>query len=103
MHVVFTAASFCFFRYYDCKRSAEKKEHKTIEAADKVRKLLHCTLRFKSRRDVRKSDHHTFRYYLMFFISMSFQAMKSAEKKTQKTLKEVQTVTTIQKARKVYW
>ena len=29
--------------------------------------------------------------------------MKSAEKKTHQTLKEVQTVTTIQKARKVYW
>ncbi|XP_037550970.1 nuclear export mediator factor NEMF [Nematolebias whitei] len=52
-------------RYYDHKRSAEKKEQKTMEAADK--------------------------------------AMKSAEKKTQQTLKEVQTVTTIQKARKVYW
>uniref|UniRef100_A0A7N8XT63 Ribosome quality control complex subunit NEMF n=1 Tax=Mastacembelus armatus TaxID=205130 RepID=A0A7N8XT63_9TELE len=52
-------------KYYDYKRSAEKKEQKTIEAADK--------------------------------------AMKSAEKKTQQTLKEVQTVTTIQKARKVYW
>ncbi|XP_028293411.1 ribosome quality control complex subunit NEMF isoform X2 [Gouania willdenowi] len=52
-------------KYYDYKRSAEKKEQKTIEASDK--------------------------------------AMKSAEKKTQQTLKEVQTVTTIQKARKVYW
>ncbi|XP_067470744.1 ribosome quality control complex subunit NEMF-like isoform X2 [Thunnus thynnus] len=52
-------------KYYDCKRSAEKKEQKTIEAAGK--------------------------------------AMKSAEKKTQQTLKEVQTVMTIQKARKVYW
>ncbi|XP_029982282.1 ribosome quality control complex subunit NEMF [Sphaeramia orbicularis] len=52
-------------KYYDYKRSAEKKERKTIEAAGK--------------------------------------AMKSAEKKTQQTLKEVQTVTTIQKARKVYW
>lgn len=52
-------------RYYDHKRNAEKKEQKTIEAADK--------------------------------------AMKSAEKKTQQTLKEVQTVTTIQKARKIYW
>uniref|UniRef100_A0A8C3ASY7 Ribosome quality control complex subunit NEMF n=1 Tax=Cyclopterus lumpus TaxID=8103 RepID=A0A8C3ASY7_CYCLU len=52
-------------KYYDFKRSAEKKEHKTMEAAGK--------------------------------------AMKSAEKKTQQTLKEVQTVTTIQKARKVYW
>ncbi|KAG7511034.1 hypothetical protein JOB18_038635 [Solea senegalensis] len=52
-------------RYYDYKRTAEKKEQKTIEAAGK--------------------------------------AMKSAEKKTQQTLKEVQTVTTIQKARKVYW
>ncbi|XP_061553294.1 ribosome quality control complex subunit NEMF-like isoform X2 [Phycodurus eques] len=52
-------------KYYDCKRSAEKKEQKTVQAADK--------------------------------------AMKSAEKKTQQTLKEVQTVTTIQKARKVYW
>uniref|UniRef100_A0AAR2M3I4 NFACT RNA-binding domain-containing protein n=1 Tax=Pygocentrus nattereri TaxID=42514 RepID=A0AAR2M3I4_PYGNA len=31
------------------------------------------------------------------------QAFKSAEKKTKQTLKEVQTVTTIQKARKVYW
>lgn len=38
---VFTAVSLCFFlRYYDNKRSAEKKEHKTIEAADKVGKLL---------------------------------------------------------------
>ncbi|XP_061824217.2 ribosome quality control complex subunit NEMF isoform X1 [Nerophis lumbriciformis] len=52
-------------KYYDCKRSAAKKEQKTIQAADK--------------------------------------AMKSAEKKTHQTLKEVQTVTTIQKARKVYW
>ncbi|KAL6105398.1 nemf [Pungitius sinensis] len=52
-------------KYYDFKRTAEKKEHKTMEAAGK--------------------------------------AMKSAEKKTQQTLKEVQTVTTIQKARKVYW
>uniref|UniRef100_A0A3Q2QMM5 Ribosome quality control complex subunit NEMF n=1 Tax=Fundulus heteroclitus TaxID=8078 RepID=A0A3Q2QMM5_FUNHE len=52
-------------RYYDHKRSAEKKEQKTMEAAGK--------------------------------------AMKSAEKKTHQTLKEVQTVTTIQKARKVYW
>ncbi|XP_008309314.1 ribosome quality control complex subunit NEMF [Cynoglossus semilaevis] len=52
-------------RYYDYKRSAEKKEQKTLEAAGK--------------------------------------AMKSAEKKTHQTLKEVQTVTTIQKARKVYW
>ncbi|NXF40356.1 NEMF factor, partial [Nyctibius bracteatus] len=30
-------------------------------------------------------------------------AFKSAEKKTKQTLREVQTVTTIQKARKVYW
>nr|XP_019953624.1 PREDICTED: nuclear export mediator factor NEMF isoform X1 [Paralichthys olivaceus] len=52
-------------RYYDYKRTAEKKEQKTMEAVGK--------------------------------------AMKSAEKKTQQTLKEVQTVTTIQKARKVYW
>ncbi|XP_028250926.1 ribosome quality control complex subunit NEMF [Parambassis ranga] len=52
-------------KYYDSKRNAEKKQQKTIEAADK--------------------------------------AMRSAEKKTQLTLKEVQTVTTIQKARKVYW
>ncbi|XP_069008555.1 ribosome quality control complex subunit NEMF [Embiotoca jacksoni] len=52
-------------KYYDFKRTAEKKEQKTIEAAGK--------------------------------------AMKSAEKKTHQTLKEVQTVTTIQKARKVYW
>lgn len=36
-------------------------------------------------------------------VSISFKAMKSAEKKTHKTLKEVQAVTTIQKARKVYW
>ncbi|XP_060938222.1 ribosome quality control complex subunit NEMF-like isoform X2 [Limanda limanda] len=52
-------------RYYDYKRTAEKKEQKTMEAVGK--------------------------------------AMKSAEKKTQQTLKEVQTVTTIQKARKIYW
>uniref|UniRef100_A0A667YU18 Ribosome quality control complex subunit NEMF n=1 Tax=Myripristis murdjan TaxID=586833 RepID=A0A667YU18_9TELE len=52
-------------KYYDHKRSAAKKEQKTVEAAQK--------------------------------------AFKSAEKKTKQTLKEVQTVTTIQKARKVYW
>ncbi|KAL6478119.1 hypothetical protein MHYP_G00139540 [Metynnis hypsauchen] len=52
-------------KYYDHKRSAAKKEQKTVEAAE--------------------------------------QAFKSAEKKTKQTLKEVQTVTTIQKARKVYW
>lgn len=32
-----------FFRYYDFKRTAEKKEHKTIEAAGKVRKLFDST------------------------------------------------------------
>uniref|UniRef100_A0A8C7QZQ3 Ribosome quality control complex subunit NEMF n=1 Tax=Oncorhynchus mykiss TaxID=8022 RepID=A0A8C7QZQ3_ONCMY len=52
-------------KYYDHKRTAAKKEQKTVEAAQK--------------------------------------AFKSAEKKTKQTLKEVQTVTTIQKARKVYW
>lgn len=41
LSVVFTAVSLYFFRYYDYKRSAEKKEHKTIEAADKVRKLFY--------------------------------------------------------------
>lgn len=47
VNVVFTAAPFrSFFRYYDYKRSAEKKEHKTIEAADKVRKLLYSARRF---------------------------------------------------------
>ncbi|ROL51281.1 Nuclear export mediator factor Nemf [Anabarilius grahami] len=51
-------------KYYDSKRSAAKKEQKTVEAAQK--------------------------------------AFKSAEKKTKQTLKEVQTVTSIQKARKVY-
>lgn len=38
-------------------------------------------------------------HYTLFLL----KAMKSAEKKTHQTLKEVQTVTTIQKARKVYW
>lgn len=52
-------------KYYDSKRSAAKKEQKTVEAAQK--------------------------------------AFKSAEKKTKQTLKEVQTVTSIQKARKVFW
>ncbi|XP_056092688.1 ribosome quality control complex subunit NEMF-like [Rhinichthys klamathensis goyatoka] len=52
-------------KYYDCKRSAAKKEQKTVK------------------RHKRPS--------------------KSAEKKTKQTLKEVQTVTSIQKARKVYW
>ncbi|XP_053365536.1 ribosome quality control complex subunit NEMF-like [Clarias gariepinus] len=52
-------------KYYDHKRTAAKKEQKTVEAAEK--------------------------------------AFKSAEKKTKQTLKEVHTVTTIQKARKVFW
>lgn len=33
-----------FFRFYDFKRSAEKKEHKTIEAADKVKKCKHLSM-----------------------------------------------------------
>lgn len=39
-------------------------------------------------------------YYIDIFF---LKAFKSAEKKTKQTLKEVQTVTTIQKARKVFW
>ncbi|KAF2894967.1 hypothetical protein ILUMI_11200 [Ignelater luminosus] len=52
-------------RYYDLKRSAAKKQQKTIESQGK--------------------------------------ALKSAEKKTKQTLKEVQAITNINKARKVYW
>lgn len=52
-------------KYYDQKRSAAKKQQKTIESQSK--------------------------------------AMKSAEKKTKQTLKEMQTITNINKARKVYW
>ncbi|KAG7466460.1 hypothetical protein MATL_G00165000 [Megalops atlanticus] len=36
-------------------------------------------------------------------VEAAEKAFKSAEKKTKQTLKEVQTVTTIQKARKIYW
>ncbi|XP_004055191.3 ribosome quality control complex subunit NEMF isoform X3 [Gorilla gorilla gorilla] len=36
-------------------------------------------------------------------VEAAEKAFKSAEKKTKQTLKEVQTVTSIQKARKVYW
>lgn len=52
-------------RYYDQKRSAARKQQKTIESQSK--------------------------------------ALKSAEKKTKQALKEVQTITNINKARKVYW
>ncbi|CAH1163719.1 unnamed protein product [Phaedon cochleariae] len=52
-------------KYYDQKRSAAKKQQKTIESQSK--------------------------------------ALKSAERKTKQTLKEVQTITNINKARKVYW
>ncbi|CAG5004313.1 unnamed protein product [Parnassius apollo] len=52
-------------RYYDQKRSAAKKQQKTLESADK--------------------------------------ALKSAERKTKQTLKEVQTISSISKARKTYW
>ncbi|KAH8417118.1 hypothetical protein KR222_003680, partial [Zaprionus bogoriensis] len=52
-------------RYYDLKRSAAKKEQKTIDASQK--------------------------------------ALKSAERKTQQTLKEVRTISNIAKARKVFW
>uniref|UniRef100_A0A8B9GV30 NFACT RNA-binding domain-containing protein n=1 Tax=Astyanax mexicanus TaxID=7994 RepID=A0A8B9GV30_ASTMX len=41
--------------------------------------------------------------YRVYCANLFIQAFKSAEKKTKQTLKEVQTVTTIQKARKVYW
>lgn len=91
-----------FLRYYDNKRSAEKKEHKTIEAADKVGTVVYCS----------GVEDLIVEYNLIhlckllnipLLVFLLFKAMKSAEKKTQKTLKEVQTVTTIQKARKVYW
>ncbi|GLH01516.1 Nuclear export mediator factor NEMF homolog [Gryllus bimaculatus] len=52
-------------KYYDQKRSAAKKQQKTIDAQTK--------------------------------------AFKSAEKKTKQTLKEVQAITHINKARKVFW
>ncbi|CAH0550689.1 unnamed protein product [Brassicogethes aeneus] len=52
-------------RYYDQKRTAAKKQQKTIESQNK--------------------------------------ALKSAERKTKQTLKDVQTITNIHKARKVYW
>lgn len=52
-------------RYYDQKRSAAKKEQKTIDASTK--------------------------------------ALKSAERKTQQTLKDVKTISSISKARKVFW
>lgn len=52
-------------RYYDQKRSAAKKQQKTIESQGK--------------------------------------ALKSAERKTKQTLKEVQAIHSINKARKVYW
>uniref|UniRef100_A0A1B6MPX6 NFACT RNA-binding domain-containing protein n=1 Tax=Graphocephala atropunctata TaxID=36148 RepID=A0A1B6MPX6_9HEMI len=52
-------------RYYDKKRSAAKKQQKTVESQGK--------------------------------------ALKSAEKKTKQALKEVQAMSTITKARKVYW
>lgn len=52
-------------RYYDQKRSAAKKQQKTLESQGK--------------------------------------ALKSAEKKTKQALKEVQTIHSINKARKVYW
>ncbi|XP_057671845.1 ribosome quality control complex subunit NEMF homolog [Diorhabda carinulata] len=52
-------------KYYDQRRSAAKKQKKTIES--------------------------------------QIKALKSAEKKTKQTLKEVQTITNINKARKTYW
>lgn len=52
-------------RYYDQKRTAAKKQQKTIES--------------------------------------QIKALKSAERKTKQTLKDVQTITNINKARKVYW
>lgn len=36
-------------------------------------------------------------------VEASKKALKSAEKKTKETLKEVATTTSIRKARKVYW
>ena len=53
------------FRYYDMKKHAAAKEHKTVESSTK--------------------------------------ALKSAEKKTKQTLKEVAVAATINKARKTYW
>jgi hypothetical protein len=54
-----------YFRYYDKKRSAARKQQKTLESQSK--------------------------------------ALKSAEKKTKQTLKEVQAMTNISKSRKVFW
>lgn len=61
----FRFTTFFNCRYYDQKRSAAKKQQKTIESQVK--------------------------------------ALKSAERKTLQTLKEVQIITNINKARKTYW
>ena len=39
----------------------------------------------------------------MFENCVEYKALKSAERKTKQTLKEVKTVATIIKARKTYW
>ena len=44
--VVFTVTVH-YLRYYDCKRSAEKKEQKTMEAVGKVRKQFYPQVRLK--------------------------------------------------------
>ncbi|KAL1257316.1 hypothetical protein QQF64_010560 [Cirrhinus molitorella] len=50
---------------------------------------------YDSKRNAAKKEQKT--------VEAAQKAFKSAEKKTKQTLKEVQTVTSIQKARKVYW
>ena len=57
---------------------------------------------YRERRIVFKMLFH-FQVSAGYFSFLTIQALKSAERKTKETLKEVETTTRIKKARKTYW
>ncbi|KAM8782645.1 ribosome quality control complex subunit NEMF [Rhynchonycteris naso] len=88
------------------KGKKKKKKNKQLQKPQKNRPLLvDVDLSLSAYANAKKYYDHK-RYAAkktQKTVEAAEKAFKSAEKKTKQTLKEVQTVTSIQKARKVYW
>ncbi|XP_036313421.1 nuclear export mediator factor NEMF isoform X6 [Pipistrellus kuhlii] len=88
------------------KGKKKKKKNKQLEKPQKNKPLLvDVDLSLSAYANAKKYYDHK-RYAAkktQKTVEAAEKAFKSAEKKTKQTLKEVQTVTSIQKARKVYW
>lgn len=73
----------------------EKLEAMTIDIDLSLSAYSNATRYYDQKRNAAKKEQRT--------IESSSKALKNAERKTQQTLKEVRTISTITKARKVFW